>query len=307
MREANGRRENDRDGTISRTDEVDAGLWEPSVRLGHDVRFLLAAVGGGGVRVGREIARRHLRFVETVAINCDARVADVEEFDRRICLGTDDGPSLGVPASAAAAGHLARAAEPVLERVFDGATFVTVVASLGGASGTGILPQVLEAASRSAEVLSVFVVKPFAVEAERRAVAERAIAGLHFLDAFVEKHQRHQATLTILDNEELYRRDRRMPLRQVPSAWADRISSHIERSMLHPVEALLDSQRIAEAGADESFPRGPPTIPSSIGREPLEELPPMFPRMDLGVPPGGPDAELTFEVIVPGPPGPDVL
>jgi hypothetical protein len=191
--------------------------------------------------------------------------------------------------------------------VFDGATFVTVVASLGGASGTGILPHVLEAASRSAEVLSVFVVKPFAAEAERRAVAERAIAGLHFLDAFVEKHQRHQATLTILDNEELYRRERRMPLRQMASEWADRISSHIEHSMLHPVEALLDSQRVAEVGFEESFPRIPPTIPSSIGPEPPQELPPMVPRMDLGVSPGAPDAELTFEVIVPGPRGLDVL
>jgi tubulin/FtsZ family protein len=307
MREANGRRESDRDGTISRADEVDAGLWEPSVRLGHDVRFLLAAVGGGGVRIGREIARRHLRFVETVAINCDARVADAEEFDRRICLGSDDGSSIGVPASAAAAGQLARAAEPALERVFDGATFVTVVASLGGGSGTGILPHVLEAASRSAEVLSVFVIKPFAVETERRAVAERAIAGLHFLDAFVEKHQRRQATLTVLDNEELFRRDRRMPVRRVPSVWADRIAGHIEESMLTPVEALLDSQRIAQIAAEESFPRIPPTIPSSLGPEPPEEMPPLYPRMSLDAGLAPPDVELTFEVIVPGPQGPDLL
>lgn len=307
MREANSRRENDRDRTNLRTDEVDAGLWEPSVRLGHDVRFLLAAVGGGGIRVGREIARRHLRFVETVAINCDPRVADAEDFDRRICLGTDDGSSLGVPASAGAAGQLARAAEPALERVFDGATFVTVVASLGGASGTGILPVVLEAASRSAEVLSVFVIKPFAVEAERRAVAERAIAGLHFLDAFVEKRQRLQGTLTVLDNDELLRRNRRMPLRQVPFVWADRIAGHIEESMLTPVETLLDSQRISQIAVEESFPRIPPTVPSSIGPEPPEELPPMYPRMSPGGPSESADVELTFEVIASGPRGPEAL
>ncbi|MCI4332539.1 MAG: hypothetical protein L3K01_02235 [Thermoplasmata archaeon] len=307
MREANGRRENDRDGTNLRTDEVDAGLWEPSVRLGHDVRFLLVAVGGGGIRVGREIARRHLRFVETVAINCDPRVADAEDFDRRICLGADNGSSLGVPVSAGAAGQLARAAEPALERVFDGATFVTVVASLGGASGTGILPVVLEAASRSAEVLSVFVVKPFAVEAERRAVAERAIAGLHFLDAFVEKRQRRQATLMVLDNDELLRRNRRMPLRQVPVVWADRIAGHIEESMLTPVEALLDSQRISQLAVEESFPRIPPTIPSSIGPEPPQEFPPMYPQMSPGGPTASPDVELTFEVIASGPRGPEAL
>ena len=259
VREASRREETDSDRTIRRADFVDAGLWEPCVRLGQDVRFLLVAVGGGGIRIGREIARRHLRFVETVAVNCDPRVAEAEEFDRRICLGADDGTGLGVPGSAAAAGQLARAAGPALDRIFDGATFVTVVASLGGGSGTGILGPVLESASRSSEVLSVFVVKPFAAEAERRAVADRAIAGLHFLDAFVEKHQRRQATLTVLDNEDLRRRDPPTLLRDVAGIWADRIATHIEESMLNPVEALVDAERISalDPHLDRSGGTGP--------------------------------------------------
>jgi hypothetical protein len=304
LREANERREYDRDRTNLRTDEVDAGLWEPSVRLGHDVRFLLAAVGGGGVRIGREIARRHLRHLETVAINCDPRVAEAEEFDRRICLGSDDGSSLGVPTTAAAAGQLARAAEPALDRIFEGATFVTVVASLGGGSGTGILPAVLESASRSAEVLSVFVVKPFAVESERRAIADRAIGGLHFLDAFVEKHQRHQATLTVLDNEELVRRDPRLPLHRVPSKWADRIAGHIDASMLGPVEALLAAQRLAQTPYEEGYPRVPPPSSTSIGPAVPEPLAPLYPHMSAAVDSPGPDVELTFEVIA-SPRGPE--
>jgi len=304
VREANERRGNDRDGTMPRADEVDVGLWEPHVRLGHDVRFLLAAVGGGGVRIGREIARHHLRHLETVAINCDPRVAEAEEFDRRICLGSDDGNSLGVPATAAAAGQLARAAEPALDRIFEGATFVTVVASLGGGSGTGILPAVLESASRSAEVLSVFVVKPFAVEAERRAVADRAIGGLHFLDAFVEKHQRHQATLTVLDNEELVRRDPRLPLHRVPAKWAERVAGHIESSMLGPVEALLDAQRLAQLPYEDAYSRLPPSSSSTMGSLPPEPLSPLYPQMSAPGGTGGADVELTFEVIA-SPRGPE--
>ncbi len=304
VREANERRGNDREGPIARTDDVDAGLWEPHVRLGHDVRFLLAAIGGGGVRIGREIARRHLRYLETVAINCDPRVAEAEEFDRRICLGSDDGASLGIPTSAAAAGQLARAAEPALDRIFEGATFVTVVASLGGGSGTGILPAVLDSASRSAEVLSVFVVKPFAAEAERRAVADRAIGGLHFLDSFVEKHQRRQATLTVLDNEELARREPRLSVRQVPSRWAERIASHIDASMLGPVEALLDAQRRAQVPYEDTYSRLTPPPASSLGPVLPEDLPPLYPQMSADGPGAAPDAELTFEVIA-GPRGPD--
>jgi Tubulin/FtsZ family, GTPase domain len=304
VRETNERREYDRTGPIARTDEVDAGLWEPHVRLGHDVRFLLVAVGGGGVRIGREIARRHLRYLETVAINCDPRVAAAEEFDRRICLGSDDGPSLGIPTSAAAAGQLARAAEPALDRIFEGATFVTVVASLGGGSGTGILPAVLESASRSAEVLSVFVVKPFAIEAERRAVADRAIGGLHFLDSFVEKHQRRQATLTVLDNEELARREPRLALRQVPSRWAERIAEHIDASMLGPVEALLEAQRLSQVPFEDTYSRVPPPSSSSIGPVVPEDFPPLYPQMSPDGAGSAPDVELTFEVIA-GPRGPE--
>ena len=307
LREANRDRESDRDRTILRTDDVDAGLWGPSVRLGQDVRFLLVAVGGGGVRVGREIARRHLRFVETVAINCDPRVAGAEEFDRRICLGADDGAGPGVPGSAAAAGQLARAAGPVLDRIFEGVTFVTVVASLGGGSGTGMLGPVLDAASRSTEVLSVFVVKPFAVETERRAVADRAIAGLHFLDAFVEKHQRRQATLTVLDNEELRRSDPGIPFHRVANHWADRIATHIEESMLHPVEALLDAQRIAGLDIEESERRAMPSLPTSLGPPESDPSPPVGPRASPPLSAAGADVELTFEVVASIPRGPEAL
>jgi cell division GTPase FtsZ len=301
VREANEQQGNDRDRTIRRTDDVDVGLWEPSVRLGQDVRFLLVAVGGGGVRVGRDIARRHLRFVETVAINCDPRVAEAEDFDRRICLGAEDGSGIGVPTSVAAAGQLARAAGPALDRVFEGATFVTVVASLGGGSGTGILGPVLDAASRSAEVLSVFVIKPFAAESERRAVADRAIAGLHFLDAFVEKRLRRQATLTVLDNEELLATDRRTRFREVAGIWAERIATHIEESMLNPVEALVDAERIAALDIGESMARSAHSTPSSIGPAgpPLAPLP--VPRAAPPLAAATDDVELTFEVVAPLP------
>jgi hypothetical protein len=302
VREAKGHEGNDRDRTtIDRTDEVDAGLWEPSVRLGQDVRLVLVAIGGGGVRIGREIARRHLRFVETIAINCDPRVANADEFDRRICLGAEDGLDLALPTSAGAAGQIARAAGPALDRLFDGATFVTVVATLGGSSGTGVLGPVLESASRSAEVLSVFVVKPFAFEIERRALAERSIAALHFLDAFVEKHQRRQATLTVLDNEEL-RRTPGLALRDVARDWANRISDHIQESMITPSEALLDAERIG------TIPLAEP--PSSVGATRIgpispdtAERPPLAPHLAPAIPAASADVELTFEVVASPPRG----
>ncbi len=285
-------------------DEFDPGFME-SLRLGHDVRFLLVTVGGGAARIGREVARRHLRYVETVAINCDARIQEFDEFDRRICLTTDAPSTEDTGGSPVTGGHLARSAQPALERVFEGATFVTVVSTLGGGAGTGALPFVLEAAARSCEVLSVFVVKPFKLETERRAVADRALARLHFVDAFVAMQQQGLASLQVLDNESLVGEADRIPIARFNDCWAEFIANHIEKSFVAPAEAAMEAGRLAML-AD----------PSHAGRNPTNvELspPPAVVPLPVGPGPAGPtmpgplpaasaDIEVTFEVVgaVPG-------
>ncbi|MCI4323835.1 MAG: hypothetical protein L3K03_07460 [Thermoplasmata archaeon] len=292
----------------------DVGL--ESLRLGHDVRFLLVCVGGGATRIGSEVASRHLRYVETVAINCDPRVQEKEEFDRRVCLGYGSGPEGDAAGSPTIGSQLARAAEPALERIFQGATFVTIVASLGGGTGTGVLPFVLEAASRSAEVVSVFVVKPFTCEGERRALADRAIARLHFIDSFVEKQERNQAKLTVLDNDSMVERAPKIPLRALNREFAEVIAAHVERSFVIPAEAAFEAERLARLAEPELSPPYPEPAPPAPEREyerPMspEPLAPSALRIDfdaMGGAPGpslGGDAELTFEVIDPFPRGPN--
>lgn len=273
-----------------RADEFEDGFIE-NLKLGHDVRFVLAVVGGGAVRIGREVARKRLRYVETVAINCDPKVQDLEEFDRRVCLGPGSGAPADTGGSPAVGGHLARAAEPALDRIFEGATFVTVVASLGGGAGTGALPYILEAAAHASEVLSVFLVKPFACEGERRAVAERAIARLHFLDAFVEKQQRGAATLQVLDNEELARCEPKLPIARFNGRWAELVASHVERAFVIPAEAAVEAGRLAGLAEPETTVRVPPgPTPELIVPPAADDPEGLLPRMAPG------DAELTFEI-----------
>ena len=285
-----------------RFDELEDGL--ESIRLGHDVRFVLVVVGGGAVRVGREIARRHLRYLETVAVNCDPRVQELEEFDRRVYLGAQNALSEGTGGSPAVGGRLAQAAEPALDRILNGATFVIVVASLGGGSGTGALPHVLEAASRAAEFVSLFAIKPFECEGDRRAVAERALARLHFLEGFVEKQETRRGTLTVLDNEGLLKHRKGLPLNRLSAHWADLIGQHIEQSFLAPIEAALESRRIERVSEPDPVrlpapgPVGPTPLPPA--EPPLAPIP-LAPQMDLGE-----DAELTFEVFGTQGPGPSL-
>jgi hypothetical protein len=293
---------NDR-ATAPENGGIAEGSWENHLRLGQDVRFVLVAVGGGGIRIGREIARRHLRHLETVAINCDPKVQGFDDFDRRVYLGPDTGAETDTGGSPFVGGLLARAAEPALERIFDGATFVILVGSLGGGAGSGALPYILEVACRSSEVVSAFVVKPFRCEGERRALADRAIGRLHFVEAFNEKRERGLATLQTLDNESLVAVQARLAFNQVAQHWASLIEEHIEKSFLAPVEALLETAELgriahelpmnrtveaeipAVAGLEPARPPSPPELPS--------EFPPPLPAADLRAA----EVELTFEIV----------
>jgi hypothetical protein len=294
-----GERDVDR-GDFGGTEE----LAFDQLRLGHDVRFLFVAVGGGGIRVGREVARRHPRYVETIAIHCESSVQGMEEFDRRVTLEPRGGEDPDTPPSA---GSLARAAEPALERIFDGAAFVTIVGSLGGTAGSGVFPSVVDAASRAAVVVSVFAIKPFVAEAERRSLADRTLGRLPFLEAFVEKQQRGSGRLAILDNEVLAQQSPKMPFNGVARHWADLLGQYMEREIIHPAEAAVEANRrlrIAESGP---INRVAPEIPAL--QRPEEEIPsgvPVIPRyLPAALARPDPDAELTFEIV--GPQGPQML
>ncbi|MGA8275875.1 MAG: hypothetical protein WB789_08435 [Thermoplasmata archaeon] len=278
------------------------GSWEAQLRLGQDVRFVLVAVGGGAIRVAQEIARRHVRHLETVAINCDPRVQSFEDFDRRVYLGPDSGAEIDTGGSPIVGGVLARAAEPALDRIFEGATFVIVIGSLGGGAGSGALPHLLRVASRHAEYVSAFVIRPFRCEGERRALADRAIGQLHFVEPFVEKREQGSASLRTLDNESLIATHGHEAFNHVSTHWADLIQSHIESSFIFPAEALLEAAQLNRAAYTAPMNRIPasevPTLrpiePPSP--EPHPEIEPLLPSAH-GSP--GPEVELTFEIVAP--------
>jgi len=269
--------------------------WPTHLRLGQEVRIVLAAVGGGAIRVGREIARRHIRHLETVAINCDPKVQGFDEFDRRVYLGPDSGVESDTGGSPVVGGVLARAAEPALQRIFHGATFVIVVGSLGGGAGSGAFPYILEVASRNAEVVSAFVIKPFRCEGERRALADRSIGRLHFIEAFTEKRERGYATLQTLDNESLVATHGGLAFSRVSEHWAHLIETHVERSFLGPSESLLRAAQAAQIAqmTHETYAETPSV---SVLPPPAPAIPGLVPMLPA-VQASAAEVELTFEVI----------
>lgn len=268
----------------------------PGLRLGQELRVVFVAVGGGAVRVGREIARQHLRYVESVAINCDPKVQGFDDFDRRVCLSPESGAEVDTGGSAVVGAVLARAAEPALQRIFHGAAFVVLVGSLGGGAGSGAFPYILDVAARNAGVVSAFVIKPFRCEGNRRALAERAIGRLHFCEAFAEKSEHGSATFQVLDNERLVSSLGRSAFSRVADHWATVIRDHIEQAILTPAEAILGPahfQHIVESVTSRPVLESPSLPFAPAGPVPSPAGPPELPAARAG--PG--TAELTFEVV----------
>lgn len=263
-------------------------------RLGHDLRFVLVGVGGGGVSVARSVARRRLKHLETVAINCDPRVQDFEEFDRRVYLGPDSGELRDTGGSPLVGGTLARAAEPALRTIFEGAQFVTVVASLGGGSGSGLVPHVLELASRHCHHVSAFLIKPFQCEGDRRALADRTIGRIHLLELFNDGMTHGRARLQVLDNQALVGRLGARGFPAVTAHWATIIGAHIEANYLVTAETEIDALQTARAAA--MAVRAMPTLTVEAASPPPAYAAPA--EMPLPLPAARvAEAELTFEVV----------
>ena len=230
----------------------------------------------------------------------------------RVCLTTDSPDAEDTGGSPVAGGHLARSAQPALDRIFEGATFVTIISTLGGGAGTGALPFVLEAAARSCEVLSVFVVKPFKLEAERRAVADRALARLHFVDSFVALQQRGLATLQVLDDGTLTKGCGPGPDRTVQRLLGRVRRGPHRRSFVAPAEAAVEAGRLAmladpTAYQDESHQEPEivgHAVPGPDARTPLAGTPRN--ARPAARPPSS-EIELTFEVVGLPPGGQELL
>jgi hypothetical protein len=269
----------------------------PGLRLGQELRVVFVAVGGGAIRVGREIARQHLRYVESVAINCDPKVQGFEDFDRRVCLSPESGAEVDTGGSAVVGAVLARAAEPSLQRIFRGAAFVVMVGSLGGGAGSGAFPYILDVAARNTGVVSAFVIKPFRCEGNRRALAERAIGRLHLCEAFAEKSERGNATLQVLDNERLVASMGHLAFGRVAEHWASVIRDHLETAILTPAEAILGPAHMHELVESAVATPSVDTVEVPFAPPPTPAPSPLGPAPLPAAHAAGATAELTFEVV----------
>ncbi len=140
----------------------------------------------------------------------------------------------------------------------------------------------LDVACRNSEVVSAFVIKPFRCEGERRALADRTIARLQFVESYVDRHERGRATIQTLDNESLIRTQGQRAFGEVAHHWADLIERHIETSFVGPVEAMIEAVQMTRTATEGPMNRIPESevpalgvVPPSLRRVPSSR--PSFP------------------------------
>jgi cell division protein FtsZ len=140
----------------------------PAQTPAKNVAVKVFGVGGAGIKILDEIARRTLPGASFIAVNTDAHSMEtlgaVEKiaFESKLLrgLGTGGDPERG---RAAAEEHL-----PQLKDACAGADVVFILAGLGGGAGTGISTVLARAAKEAGALVLAFVALPFDCEGNRR-------------------------------------------------------------------------------------------------------------------------------------------
>ena len=138
--------------------------------------LLIAGIGNGGCNTARVIARQWPNGPKIVGVNTDQRA--LAELDGIECIpiGEKMLKGLGTGGDPRVARQAAAADVEKLRPLFTGIDLAIFVAGLGGGTGSGVAPFLIEEAKKAGALTLCFVMLPFEFEGPRR--KEKAERGL---------------------------------------------------------------------------------------------------------------------------------
>ncbi len=157
-------------------------------------KISVIGVGGAGGNTVNCMIQSEYEGVNFVCVNTDAQALKLSQAPVKIQIGQKSTKGLGAGANPDMG---KKAAEEDLEKVLeavDQSDIVFLTGGMGGGTGSGALPVIVQALKDKGILTIVVITKPFSFEGKRRlAIAENAI----------EKIKNHADTLLIIPNQKL--------------------------------------------------------------------------------------------------------
>ena len=207
-------------------------------RKDDDFAIKIVGVGGAGANALDRIVLDGMEHAEMIAINTDVQslassVATCKlQIGRAVTrgLGTGGDPELGFNA--------ARESEEEIREMLQGARMVFACAGLGGGTGSGAAPRIVELAREQGALVIAFATLPFAFEGKRRcAQAMKALGEL----------QRVADAVVCFEND-------RMGDIVLPKAGIHQAFAHADTTISQSVRAIVNVVRrpgLIQIGFDE--------------------------------------------------------
>ncbi len=160
----------------------------------HAASIKVIGVGGAGGNTIDKMSKSDCEGIELIAVNTDAQALEYSLADTIVHIGQKSTKGLGAGANPEIG---KRAAEEDLDKIIElvgNADIVFLTGGMGGGTGSGALPVIVQALKERNILTIVVITKPFSFEGKRRAlIAEQAI----------EKIRQYADTVIIIPNQKL--------------------------------------------------------------------------------------------------------
>jgi cell division protein FtsZ len=161
--------------------------FDPVVASARNAVIKVISVGGGGGNALDYMLEQEIEGVECICINTDAQALRNSRAKNILQLGEQITKGLGAGANPEIGRQAADADREKIRAILEGADMVFITAGMGGGTGTGAAPIVVEVADQLGILTVAVVTKPFAFEGRKRAhLAEIGIKQLsQFADSLI--------------------------------------------------------------------------------------------------------------------------
>lgn len=154
----------------------------------------IIGVGGGGTNSIKRLGRIGVQGAETVAVNTDRAHLNTIEADSRVLIGSDYNKGLGAGGDPRIGEECALRSSSGFKNLFKDADLVFVTSALGGGTGTGAAPVIVEMARSQGAMVVAIATMPFSNEGITK--RQRALSGLSRIHS-------HANTTIMLENDKI--------------------------------------------------------------------------------------------------------